>query len=621
MHPMEKYENPVAAHNNPRQLFTIFLISVVVLAFLVITLQQIGTPLVYLNFMALGFLVLAYPVVGILSRTMRLDEYQLAGRRSTRLFNGLAIASAGFTGTLFALFAGEVYNTGLSALTAISAALLGVSFASLIFAPEISRNSAFTLPQYIVASQSGTVSGYLLRVLTIIIIAASSMLLVVSQLNLAQYVAETFYGLSPQLTVILGLCAVLACLLPGGIRGLTWIRVGFYTIAAIAFLTPIIWLSIERTGIPFPQISYGSGALQLLGNFQLELANQGFEASAKLVSITNDKSGYGLLDYLVIIFCVGAGTAAMPNLLQHYATNIKGVDARFSGNWAVFFLFLVLSSVPAYAAFVKLDIYNLVVGLPLSELPALVPWLFDRGTFAGEPLVSICGVEATSLKAVSQACADGQPYVLAPEDFRINGAMVVLESPNVTDLPQLLKTLLAVGVFAAIFSTIDGLLLLASNSLAYDGYHRLIRSTSPDNTILFVSRLVLVLITIAAGYLAMNNTIPIGILISAAIALIAVGLFPALLARSVWPRCQNGIVLAGSFAGLAAALAHAYSHILGNDFEIYSGDEFTWFSATGNDPFPFLHSGFFGMLVGISVMFVMRYFRKSGEEHKAAGVE
>lgn len=599
MHFIEKYQNPVAARNNPRQLFGIFTISIVVLAFFLATLQQIGTPLNYLIYLGLGLLALVYPVVGFLSRSMKFEDYHLAGKRGHTLFNGMAIAGGALSGTAYILLSGAIYNSGYSALFLISGLFLGMALASLFFADAISKQAAFTVPQFIVSPDQQPGYGKLLKFLLVIVLVSISTALVIAQLTIIREIAGAFFNLSEPMVIYGGTLAVLTCLIPGGLRGLTWARIGLYTVAALAFLGPIIWLATSRTNIPIPQLAYGTGALDLLENFGNELRNQGFDASAALVSVTDNLLQLSLMEITILVLSTAAGTAAMPHLLQHFSTNKSYANARQSGNWALLFLIPVLTAAPAYAAFMKLEIFNLVVGLPVDELGDLVPWLFERGQFAGDPLVTICGKEATEIAAVVAQCSNGQPYVVAPEDFYLHESMIFMQASLIADLPSLFTVLIAVGAFAALFSTVDGLLLISANTISNDGFKALLRPACPDNTTLFLSRALLLAVALGSAYLSLQHTFSIPLLFSGAIGLAAAGLFPAMILRSVHPSISNLTLLTAVSAGCLVALAHAFSNLLGPDFVLQSGDEILWFSSDKMSLLPMLHSGFLGMIVAL----------------------
>ena len=131
-----------------------------------------------------------------------------------------------------------------------------------------------------------------------------------------------------------GLVAVTACLLPGGMRGLTWIRVALYVIVAAAFLLPIVWISATRANIPVPQVSYGLGALQYLEAVSQEYLNQGFSSSAAFAPVFAGADIPGIAASLIVIATIAAGIASMPQVLQHFSTSHTPAAARYTGSWS-----------------------------------------------------------------------------------------------------------------------------------------------------------------------------------------------------------------------------------------------------------------------------------------------
>ncbi|MFK5977275.1 MAG: hypothetical protein QM488_00110 [Rhizobiaceae bacterium] len=616
-----KYQNRQIARNNPRQLFSIFLVAVFFLAFFLITLQQIGTPPVYQLYLALGLLVALYPVIGIMARTMQLDEYQTAGHRVGRTFGGMAIATSIISGGAFITLSGEIFTNGLNGLLWMSALILGLAVATLIIAPAIAIDHSSTLPQFLAATtreeKSVRISTKLLRFTSLLLLAICSILLIIGQLGLAQMVSSSFFGISPEITIICGLLAVLFCLLLGGMRALTWARAALYIVIAIAFLVPIGWISLSHSGNPIPHFSYGLGAIDVLNAFQQELLNQGVTTTGTFGTISGITNSLNMSEVFIWLFCIAAGTAAMPHMLQHFATTNNASNARYSGNWAMIFLTVILCAAPAYAAYITLEVYNSMVGLPIRELPEQAPWLFALGLIGDQPLASICGVEATDFTTVLAACGGDLARPLVPADISIHSAMIVLASANIADLPPLVSTLIAVGAFAALFSTIDGLLLVTANSLAHDGYQGLLRRRAPPIAIMFMSRLILIVTTAAVGYLTLAYAPPVTIFITAAFALAAAGIFPALITKSLGINPRHTALLIGMIVGTASAMANVYFSIWGPDFIKGNGDEIAIMPVSQNAPADItvlFQSGCAGMLIGfitiIAINLILNQFSK-----------
>ena len=607
----------MSSSNNPRQLFVIFLIAVFVLAFFLITLQQIGTPASFQSYLALSLLVAIYPVIGIMARTMQLEEFQTAGRRVGRTFGGMAIAVSLISGSAFVTLSGEIFLNAWSGMVWISALILGLAIASIALAPAIAFDKSSTLPQFLTSVEKtgrpANISSRLLRLTSLFLLTICSMALIVGQLDLVKIISATFIGIPPKVTIICGLLAVLFCLLLGGMRALTWVRVGLYVVVAAAFLIPIIWISILHIGNPVPHLSYGTGALGTLNAMQHELSKEGITSFSTFGSITENPDSLNFLEIIPWLFCVTAGAAAMPHVLQHFSTIKSPSNARFGGNWAMLFLLIVLCAAPAYAAYITLEIYNSMIGLPIGELPQQAPWMFSRGLFEGEALATICGQEVVDMDTIILACGGDRTYQLIPADISIHGAMIMLASANIADLPPLVTILISVGAVAAIFSTVDGLLLVVANAIAQDGYHKLLRRRAPRIAIMFASRLILVAMTGVTAYLALAIDFPATLLIVGSFALVAAGIFPAMITKALRKNIQQTSLLSGMILGSLSAAALTYGSFWGLDNQLKSGDEIAYmvdifsFQRTASDATILFQSGFVGMLIGFAAIFTIGF--------------
>ena len=63
-------------------------------------LEQIGVPERIIGFLFVGFTLLIYAGIGILSRTMQVSEYYVAGRRVPAIYNGMATAADWMSGAI-----------------------------------------------------------------------------------------------------------------------------------------------------------------------------------------------------------------------------------------------------------------------------------------------------------------------------------------------------------------------------------------------------------------------------------------------------------------------------------------------------------------------------------------
>ena len=67
-------------------------------------------------------------------------------------------------------------------------------------------------------------------------------------------------------------------------------------------------------------------------------------------------------NFMALVFCLMLGTAALPHILVRSYTTRSVPQARMSVFWALFFIMLLYTALPAMAVLVKFEIYNNLVG-------------------------------------------------------------------------------------------------------------------------------------------------------------------------------------------------------------------------------------------------------------------
>jgi cation/acetate symporter len=81
---------------------------------------------------------------------------------------------------------------------------------------------------------------------------------VVAQIYGVGLITSRFTGLEFAFGVFVGLAGILVCSFLGGMKAVTWTQVAQYIILIVAYMIPVVWLSVKQTGIPIPQLVYGT---------------------------------------------------------------------------------------------------------------------------------------------------------------------------------------------------------------------------------------------------------------------------------------------------------------------------------------------------------------------------
>jgi cation/acetate symporter len=241
-------------------------------------------------------------------------------------------------------------------------------------------------------------------------------------------------------------------------------------------------------------------------------------------------------NFLALVFCLMVGTAALPHILMRYYTTPSVKEARESVTWSLFFIFLLYFTAPALAVLVKYEVFQNLVGLPFDQLPAWIK--------------SWSSIDATLL-TVADVNKDG---IFQLGEMRIGGDIIVLATPEIGGLPYVVSGLVAAGGLAAALSTADGLLLTIANALSHDVYYKMIDPNASTARRVTISKILLLIVALAAAYVAAQKPADILFLVSAAFSFAAAAFFPALVLGVFWKRANKWGACAGITLGLGITI-------------------------------------------------------------------
>jgi cation/acetate symporter len=225
------------------------------IAFIIVlgVLEQAGLPRNWIGFIFLFATVALYAGIGIMSRTTDAAEYYVAGRRVPAVYNGMATGADWMSAASFIGMAGTLYLTGYSGLAFIVGWTGGYCLVALLLAPYLRKFGQFTIPDFLGARYEGNLP----RFIGIVAAILCSFTYVVAQIYGVGLITARLSGLAFEVGIFVGLAGILVCSFLGGMRAVTWTQVAQYIILIIAYLIPVIWLSVKQTGVPIPQAVYG----------------------------------------------------------------------------------------------------------------------------------------------------------------------------------------------------------------------------------------------------------------------------------------------------------------------------------------------------------------------------
>jgi cation/acetate symporter len=215
--------------------------------------EQMGLPRNWIGYIFLAATVLLYAGIGIMSRTSDASEYYVAGRRVPAMFNGMATGADWMSAASFIGMAGTLYLSGYSGLAFIMGWTGGYCLVALFLAPYLRKFGQFTIPDFLGERYGGNLP----RFIGIVAAVLCSFVYVVAQIYGVGLITARLSGVDFSVGVFVGLAGILVCSFLGGMKAVTWTQVAQYIILIVAYMIPVVWLSVKHTGFPIPQLAYG----------------------------------------------------------------------------------------------------------------------------------------------------------------------------------------------------------------------------------------------------------------------------------------------------------------------------------------------------------------------------
>src|SRR5690606_39778869 len=115
--------------------------------------------------------------------------------------------------------------------------------------------------------------------------------------------------------VYVGMAIVLFYSVLGGMKGITYTQVAQYCIMIFAFMVPAIFISIQMTGNPIPQLGFGDRVAD--GTYLLDKLD-GLHRELGFAEYTSGNKS--TLDVFMITAALMLGTAGLPHVIVRFFT-------------------------------------------------------------------------------------------------------------------------------------------------------------------------------------------------------------------------------------------------------------------------------------------------------------
>jgi cation/acetate symporter len=487
-----------------------------------------------------------YIWIAIRSRAGTTQEFYVAGKGIHPVANGMATAADWMSAASFISMAGLIglsYN-GYGGSVFLMGWTGGYVILAMLIAPYLRKYGKFTVPEFIGDRYYSDTA----RVVAVICLIICSVTYVIGQMKGIGVAFSRFLETDYETGLLSGMVIVFFYAVLGGMKGITYTQIAQFCVLIFAYTVPAIFISLQLTGQPIPQLGLGStlaDGTYLLEKLDQTLLDLGFQ------EYTTSLRG-STLNMAAFTASLMIGTAGLPHVIIRFFTVPTVRAARTSAGWALVFIAILYTTAPAVAAMARLNIIQTLEPQPgqylaVEERPE---W------FRNWEQTGLLGIEDKNQDGRIQYSADPQTNELVTLDNDI----LVLANPEIANLPNWVIALVAAGGLAAALSTAAGLLLAISSAISHDLLKRTLLPDISERQELMASRLAMAAAVLGAGYLGLNPPGFAAGTVALAFGLAAASLFPALLLGIFSKRVTREGAVAGMLAGIGVTLAYVFQH-------------------------------------------------------------
>lgn len=536
------------------------------------------------TYIIVGLTFALYIGIAIWTRAGSTKEFYVAGGGVSPLANGMATAADWMSAASFISMAGLISFMGYDGSVYLMGWTGGYVLLALLLAPYLRKFGKFTVPDFVGERYYSRTA----RLVAVVCAIFVSFTYVAGQMRGVGIVFSRYLEVDINTGVIIGMIIVLFYAVLGGMKGITYTQVAQYCVLIFAYMVPAIFISMQISGNPIPQLGFGGNVADgtpLLEKLDGMLTELGFTAYTD-----GSKS---MIDLFFITAALMVGTAGLPHVIVRFFTVPKVKDARKSAGYALIFIAILYTTAPAIGAF---GIYNMINSTSEKEISSLPEWVNNWSK--------------TGLIAIEDKNGDGKVQYVADKEaneLTIDKDIMVLANPEVAQLPNWVVGLVAAGALAAALSTAAGLLLVISTSISHDLLKKSIMPNITEKNELMAARVAASAAVIIAGYFGINPPGFVAQVVAFAFGLAASSFFPIIIMGIFSKRMNKEGAIAGMIAGLVFTAAYiVYFKFLAPDLNTA---EHWWFGVSPEGV------GTLGMLVNFGVSLLVSRFTPAPPAH------
>jgi cation/acetate symporter len=510
-----------------------------------------------LTYIAVGLSFALYIGIAIWSRAHSTADFYIAGKGVSPIANGMATAADWMSAASFISMAGLIAFLGYDGSVYLMGWTGGYVLLALLLAPYLRKFGKFTVPEFIGERYYSKTA----RIVAVICLIFISFTYVAGQMRGVGIVFSRFLEVDVTVGLVIGMGIVFVYAVLGGMKGITYTQVAQYCVLIFAYTVPAIFIAIQITGNPIPQLAFGSEVVgsgtALLDKLDDIVTSLGF---TQYTSGTKSK-----IDVFCITMALMVGTAGLPHVIVRFFTVPRVRDARISAGYALFFIAILYTTAPAVGSMARFNLINTIQPGEIGAVDGNLAYA-DRPdwveTWQQTGLVSF---EDKNGDGRIQYYNDNNPgfaakaasYGWKGNELNVDRDIMVLANPEIAGLPNWVIALVAAGGIAAALSTAAGLLLVISAAVSHDLIKGIFVPNISEKNELRAGRIAAAFAILVAGYLGFDPPGWVAQVVAFAFGLAAASLFPVILLGIFFKRINKQ----GAIAGMLTGLIFTYGYI------------------------------------------------------------
>ena len=582
----------------------------------------------FTTYLIVGLTFALYIGIAIWARAGSTKEFYVAGGSVHPVMNGMATGADWMSAASFISMAGLISNMGYGGALFLMGWTGGYVLLAMLLAPYLRKFGKFTVPQFF-GTRYYSKAASTVAVLCLLI---ASTTYIIGQMTGVGVAFSRFLGVSNSTGIYIGMAIVFMYAVFGGMKGITYTQVAQYCVLILAYTIPAIFISMQLTGNPIPQLGLGSdmagSSVALLHKLDLIVQDLGFSQYTTTTRLST-------LNMFVYTVSLMIGTAGLPHVIVRFFTVPKVKDARASAGWALVFIAILYTTAPAVAAMAKMNLLKTINPNIMTNADVFAP---DAQIQYDQRPDWMKRWEVTGLLKFADKNNDGriQYYNDASKDadfqakaaaagwkgneLSVNADIMVLANPEIAMLPNWVIALVAAGGLAAALSTAAGLLLAISSAISHDLLKEKFMPDLTEKGELMAGKIAMACAIVVAGLLGLHPPGFAAGTVAIAFGLAASSIFPALMMGIFSKTMNKEGAMAGMLAGIGVTMFYVFAHkgiffIKGTEFVNALGGPNFFF---GIEPNAF---GTIGAIVNFAVAFAVKNMTAKVPDDIAAMVE